>query len=1630
MNWQEGKQRLLEQLDSEIGNRLPGDQSAAVAEFAAQYFQGFHSDDLKQRSVTDLYGMALGSWHFLQQHRQDQPKVRIFNPNYQHHGWQSKHTIVSILCRNMPFITDSIRGEINRRNITIHTIHSGILSVVRDADGQLVQLLPKHASSKPAKGCQLYEEALVFLEISRSSNLQQMEDGVETLQEVLQEVAMVVDDFKEMSSRAHMALVEIAATPGLSEPELEEYQNFFSWLCDRNYTFLGYEELQVSYDNAHPSITRVKGSELGLLRQRSSLAHIELYNSIVHSQNADELLQQQLVFSKSSVRCRVHRLVYPDYVGLKRFDREGRVIGEHRFLGLFTSPVYTMSPMLIPVVRQKVAEVIARSGLRPESHEGKDLAHVFQVFPRDELFQSSVDELFETAISVNKIQERKQTRLFVRRDRSGKFVNCLVYLPRYLYHTELRQRIEATLIEAFNAQESDFTTYFSESILVRTHFVLRVDPTDKLDINLQALEEELAKVTTTWQEHLKNYLHEEFGEEQGAALNTLYATAFSPGYTSDFDPQQAVDDIKRISELQSADDIAMNFYRIYGEADNQVRFRLFHLDHPVALSDVMPVLENLGLRVIGERPYDIKRGDKKMVWVHEFSLLYSLADHIDVKKIGEDFQEAFSRIWFGDAESDGFNRLILGAHLDWREIALLRAYAHYMKQIQFNFSNEYIADTLCNHLSITRSIVELFNLRFDPQHYSGPDDSEVLAAEKTREQAIIESLESVENLSEDRIIRHYLALINATVRSNYFQRDAIGQCKKYFSFKFMPMAIPEMPLPSPMFEIFVYSPRVEGVHLRGGKVARGGLRWSDRHEDFRTEVLGLVKAQQVKNAVIVPTGAKGGFVAKKLPVDGGRDAFMAEGISCYQTFIQGLLDITDNLVEGAVIPPQDVVRKDEDDPYLVVAADKGTATFSDIANELSEKAGFWLGDAFASGGSVGYDHKKMGITARGAWVSVQRHFREMGINVQQEDFTVVGIGDMGGDVFGNGMLLSEHIQLTAAFNHMHIFVDPCPDAAKSYIERKRLFELPGSSWEDYAAELISEGGGVFKRSAKSVAISPQMKARFAIEADKLTPNELISALLKAPVDLIWNGGIGTYVKASSESHAEVGDKANDVLRVNADELQCQVIGEGGNLGMTQLARVEYSLNGGRMNTDFIDNAAGVDCSDHEVNIKILLNSVVATGDMTVKQRNQLLESMTNSVAELVLDNNYRQTQALSIALREAVLRNGEYRRLIAQMESSGRLNRQLEFIPSDEVLVERRALGKGLTRPELSILISYAKSELKQLLVDSDLPDDNYIAGAVETAFPDTLRSDFKAEVYGHQLNREIIATQVANDLFNHGGITFVDRIAQTTGANATDVARAYVVARDVFDIPHYWQQIEDLDYRVNADTQMKMMSALIRLTRRASRWFIRNRRSTLEPAQAVEQFKSTVQLLAETLPGIVKGELASDMQERSVALLEEGVPESLALYVSSEKLLYPLLGIIEAADEVEGDAAKVAEVFFALGYELELDWFAKQIANLKIDNHWQALARESYRDDLEWQLRNLTVGAMRHLCAEGLVEDCIASWLEQQSMLIERWRAMLTELQGSDTHDFAMYSVAIRELLDMAQRSKFDEMPAACTLK
>ncbi|ERS81203.1 glutamate dehydrogenase [Marinobacter sp. EVN1] len=1605
------KDQFFEQLADAFSEKIAKTEAKKIADFARQHYAHIPLEELASRRFSDTYGAVLAAWQFLQKRSADETPVSVFNPDLESDGWQSTHSVVFILHPNIPFLIDSLRMAINQREIGTHSIQHSILRVERDDNGKLKKL---HTTKKASKDASY--EAFIVLEIDRHSAPEDLRDLEQTLQKVLHEVRIAVGDFPIVKEKVSEIVKELdATTAGISEEGKEEARAFLTWLVDDHFTFLGYDEYDFAKDKQGMVVRRVENSELGILRVNNERPDRVRLNELPQRTRHEMTRSDDIfIFAKSAQRSRVHRPAYPDYIAVKKFNSKGEVVGERRFLGLYTARVYNERPDEIPLLRRKFQSVMKRSGFLTDDYAGKELEQILTLYPRDELFQIETDELLRVAKNILYIQERRRIELFMREDVYGQFVTCLAFFPRDIYNTELRLKVEQVLLDRLEAEDIEFVTHFSESVLARVQFTIRVPQVENRQLPLAEIRDKVIELAQSWRDGLYEALSEAYGEEQGNELYRVWAGGFPASYTDMFSPRRAAIDLEHITASARDDDLAMSFYRALEEDENTLHFKLFYPDEPLPLSDVMPIFDNLGFRVIGEHPFEVIDRTGKTVWIHDFTLQSHTGNMVDIHRIRPIFEELFRRVWHGEAENDAFNRLLLSSYMSWREIALLRTYARYMRQIRFSNSQTFISNTLVNHVNLTRILLEYFEIRFNPERFKSKGKSE--AAQQKLEIEFNAGLDEVENLSEDRVLRLYLELMQATLRTNYYQPDGEGQPKPYISVKFDPSQIPDMPLPLPMFEIFVYSPRVEGVHLRGGKVARGGLRWSDRFEDYRTEILGLVKAQQVKNAVIVPVGAKGGFVAKRLPDPSDREAFQAEGIAAYKTFIRGLLDITDNLVDSGIQPPERVIRHDEDDHYLVVAADKGTATFSDIANGLAAEYGFWMGDAFASGGSNGYDHKKMGITARGAWVSVERHFREMGINPAVDEFTAIGIGDMGGDVFGNGLLCSEKTRLVAAFNHIHIFIDPTPDAERSYKERKRLFEMPRSAWTDYDSKLISKGGGVFSRNAKSIPVSPEMKKLLGIKADRVPPNMLISHILKAEVDLLWIGGIGTYVKGSGESHSDVGDKANDGLRINGAELRCRVVGEGGNLGFTQMGRIEYALKGGRLNTDFIDNSGGVDCSDHEVNMKILLNRAVAMGDLTGKQRNIMLEEMTDDVASLVLKNNYRQTQAISIASEDAATRLEEYRRLMNTFESEGKLNRALEFLPDDETLSERKLAKKGLTRPELSVLISYVKGDLKQVLIDSNLPDNPLLAGEMYKVFPRDLTKRFSKELGEHQLRREIIATQIANDMVNHMGITFVERLNQSTGADAASIALAWIIARDVFRIDSWWDKIEALDFHVSADLQMELMQDLMRLMRRAVRWLLRNRRAELNIQSHMERFADSVWAITSGLPEYLGDQARANWEKRNDQLMVAGLPKELASVLAGTGYLYSSLGIIEAQEATGMPLKTVANLYYDLGDRLDLTWFANAIAALTPSSHWQALARESFREDLDWQQRALTTGVLKTAESPEKVTDSVNAWEQRNQHMIDRWNAMLAELKGVREPEYAMFSVALRELLDLAQ--------------
>ncbi len=1599
------KDELLDKVLTRVREQMPEDQASQVEEFARQYYGWIDAEDLEDRSSIDVYGAAVSHWNFAGQRNPGEAKIRVYNPQFEEHGWQSTHAVVEMVNDDMPFLVDSTRMEINRQGYAIHLIIHPVIKVRRDAEGRLLEILAPDADEEDA-----LSESVIHVEVDRQTEPAVLESLRRCIEKVLADVRAAVEDWPLMRERGREIVAGLEENPPpLEREDLDEARAFLEWLDADNFTFLGYREYDLTTRDGEDVLCAVAGSSLGTLRETGPETVSRSFSRLPPEARRLARVPKLLNLTKANSRATVHRPSYLDYVGIKKFDDSGEVTGERRFLGLYTFSAYSASAFDIPLVRRKVRYVLERAGFPEGSHNEKDLVEILETYPRDELFQISKEELFEVVMGILHLQERQRVRLFVRRDTYGRFFSCLVFVPRDRYNTEVRERMQEILQRAFGGANTEFNVRLSESVLARLHFIIYTEPGETPEYDEDEIEARLVETVRSWKDNLYDALIESCGEERGTELFHKYRDAFSPGYRAGFLARTAVSDIQRMEALRSEEDIEMTLYHPLEEPEDFLGFKLFRLGEQVSLSEILPLLEDMGVEVVDERPHEVKPAGSPPVWIYDFGLVHAGRGALQTGEVKGIFQDAFARAWRGTVENDGFNRLVLLARMTWREITVLRAYCKYLRQTGTTFSQDYMEDTLVANPHIARLLVDLFVTRLDP---SGKEN--VQAQSERLEAEISSALDAVVSLDEDRILRSFLDVTLATLRTNFFQSTPEGGPKPHLSFKLDPEKIPGLPLPLPRFEIFVYSPRMEGVHLRGGGVARGGIRWSDRREDFRTEILGLMKAQTVKNAVIVPVGAKGGFVVKRPPAEGGREALMEEVVACYKTLIRGMLDITDNISGDEVVPPSEVVRYDGDDPYLVVAADKGTATFSDIANGISAEYGFWLGDAFASGGSAGYDHKAMGITARGAWESVSRHFRELGKDVASEDFTVIGIGDMSGDVFGNGMLLSRHIKLVGAFNHLHIFLDPDPDPETSFEERKRLFELPRSSWTDYDQELISEGGGVFERTAKSVPLSPEVREMLGVEDESLTPNELIHAMLKAEVDLLWNGGIGTYVKAAAESNAEVGDRTNDALRADGNELRCRVVGEGGNLGFTQRGRIEYALSGGRIYMDAVDNSAGVDTSDHEVNIKILLDAVVEAGDMTEKQRNELLAGMTEEVGNLVLRDNYQQTQAISHAEAQAHSMVDVHARYIHALEHAGRLNRELEFLPDGETLGERKSEGGGLTAPELAILLSYTKITLYQQLLDSDAPEDPYLSRELERYFPTPLRERFAEQIHEHRLHREITATHLANSLVNRCGITFAYRLSEETGAAAAEIARAYTAAREIFGLRDLWSGIESLDNRVKAEVQTRMMLDARKLVERTTRWLLRNRRSPLDIEAAISFFSEGAAKLSERIPDLMIDGEREAVRRAAEKLAGANVPDELARRAAILGPMFSTLDIVDVAASTGSALEDAAAIYFTLGDRLTLHWLRIHVEALPRDNRWRTLARSALRDDLYGQQAALTAEILRNAPGEREAHERIEAWIETNRGSVKRSLQVLSDINASGTFDLSTLSVALREIRNL----------------
>ena len=1563
--------------------------------FVATYFENTDPDEIVARGPATLFALANAHWRLLDTPRPMQGvHVRVFNPTLAEDGFVSEHTVVQIVNDNMPFLVDSVTMAINRSGRTAHWIVHPLMNVVRAADGSISSVSSAAAAAASEKNS---VESLILVECDRIVAETEQQALAEELRRVLADVRSAVEDWAAMLARVQAVTAASEKSP-LSAANRAEGIAFLRWLEGRHFTFLGARDYDLKREGDSVSMVARPDSGLGILRGAVQTTETRLSPEAAALVDSDELV----LITKTMTRATVHRPAWLDYIGVKRFDESGAVIGESRFLGLYTSTAYSATVEEIPQVRQRAADVMLSAGVVPDSHAAKSLQSILDAYPRDELFQIDTATLTEHAIGILRLQERQRTRLFLRRDPFGRFTSALVFVPRDRYNTELRVKISHELMSALAGESIEFTPMLTDSPMARIHYLVRAKEHAPHTVNLLALEARIAKLAQRWEDDCTAELLRAHGEGQGLALAHRFANAFSTAYREDFSALVAAEDADMLANLSKASPLAVKLYRPLDAGAGMLRFKIYNTAK-VALSDSLPVLERMGARVLDEHPYHIASATGnagESLWIHDLGL--QLPASTDLSAVKARFESLFAQAWRGEVESDDLNRLVFTTNLDARAIAVLRAYTRYFKQLGFAFSQSYIETTLNKNAGIAQAIAELFDARFNPVM-----TGDRAAAQQQIKAQIETSLGNVASLDEDRILRQFYATVLATLRTNVWQSAATGGDKPYMSFKLNPREVPGVPEPKPLFEIWVYSPRVEGVHLRGGKVARGGLRWSDRREDFRTEILGLVKAQQVKNTVIVPVGSKGGFVLKNAPPASDREAYQAEGIACYKLFLSGLLDITDNVVKGNVVPPTKVVRHDVDDPYLVVAADKGTATFSDIANGVSADYGFWLGDAFASGGSVGYDHKKMGITARGAWESVKRHFRSMNINTQTTPFTVAGIGDMSGDVFGNGMLLSEKIKLVVAFDHRHIFIDPAPDVARSFAERKRLFDLPRSSWDDYDKSLISKGGGVYPRTAKSISLSPEARAVIGIEATEMAPVELLRAILQAPVDLLYNGGIGTYVKATFETHAQVGDKSSDAFRVNGNELRCKVLAEGGNLGCTQNGRIEFAQKGGRIYTDAIDNSAGVDCSDHEVNIKILLGGIVEAGDLTLKQRNDLLASMTDEVGLLVLTDNYYQGQALDIARHRPLYVLDGQQRLMQSLESSGRLNRAIEFLPTDEEIASRKARKQGLTAPEGAVVLAYAKMSVFDELLASNLPDDPYFSRALKAYFPQVLTEKFAPAIAAHPLKREIVATFITNTVVNRTGATFVNFIASEAGASAADVIRSFTLAREIFDLEPLWDQIDALDYRVDSELQLDLLSQLTAIAQRASRWMLRVRAQNADLPTLIQRYQPAAREMRANLAAWLPEAAHVSWQQAAEALANAGVEATLAQNLTALEFIFPALDLVDLAASASTGLEQAARAYFGIDTVLGLTGWRAQINRLPTDTLWQTQARGSARDDVYSIASQITKGLLsRH--------EELSVWREQHATAIERLCKLLSTI-SSQGADLAPVSVALRELRHLA---------------
>lgn len=1587
--------------------------SPSSSDFARSFVASL-SADVRQAISPDLLRGVVAYHELLSgKRKKGQILVEVSNPSPQKHGWSESHTSIHIVADDMVFFIDSVTAYFTEKSYLIEHILSPRVYMAPGKNGQMAFFDKAGARQSNVLG-----QMHMFIQLNRRLTDAQMKVIRDDLIEVISDTSLATRDWKKMKARLNDVRQRVTERTGQSERQQTEYQDFLQYVHDDNFTLLGCREYRVVRKGKAESLDICSGSGLGLFsedRKEEFLGETDLVK-FVHNLAVRKDFSQVFV-TKLLRTSPVHRRVATDCIVVRHFDKKGALTGETHFIGLFTSVTYSRGISTVPYLWYKVEQVLQKAAFDFADHNGRALRHILEKYPRDELFQIGKESLFNTCMAILGLQDRPRIALFIRPDAFGRTLSCLVYIPRDRYDSRIKTRFSHILEDETGAQFSGFQSTVDDSPLVRASFTLSYGDRPQRPYDQAQIEARLQEEGRNWGERLNSMLVERLeNEDEAAFLAERYAGAFPVSYQEAYKTKQAVHDIEKIEIVCRTKKLDVDFYRPHGSGTNRVSLKLYSAGRAESLSDVLPILENMGLRVDAEYPFEIfPLGASQSVWVQDFEAeivgaVEGSVNRDSIESIRADFEDCLKGIRDHEIENDSLNRLILLSGMTWRDIVILRACLRYMRQTKIPFSLPYMEQAVTDYPAIARLLVDYFHVRFSPDLTKDLKKSARAASDISEKIEL--SLQNVSSLDQDKVLRAIFATIQAALRTNFFQTDEDGKPKSLVSIKLDSSKVPNLPDPRPFREIFVYSPRVEGIHLRGGRISRGGLRWSDRHEDFRAEVLSLMKAQQVKNSVIVPMGAKGGFVVKMPPKSSDRAAYQAEGVACYQSFIRGLLDVTDNMRGSKILAPQNVVRHDEDDPYLVVAADKGTATFSDIANAISEEYGFWLGDAFASGGSAGYDHKKMGITARGAWESVKRHFRELNHDTQTQEFEVIGVGDMGGDVFGNGMLQSEKIRLVGAFNHMHIFCDPDPNPAVSFKERARLFDAV-KGWGDYDTSKLSAGGRIFLRSEKYLKLTPQICKRFGLEQDTIAPNDLIRVMLGARVDLLFFGGIGTYIKSSAETHADAGDRSNDALRVDAADVRAKVIGEGANLALTQRGRIELARKGGRLNTDFIDNSAGVDTSDHEVNIKILLSEVMRkpAHKMTRAGRDKLLSGMTDDVAHHVLMDNYYQTQALSLLEHQAADLLPEHADFMRSMEKAGLLNRKVEFLPDDEEIVERLRLRKGLTRPELSLIVSYSKLAFTNDLLDSKLPDDPSMMDWVEGYFPETLRKKFKPEIASHQLRREIIATAVSNTIINRLGPTFVRKVTERTGADSADVANAYLIVRDAFGLATLWESIEALDNKAPALTQIKAILKTARLAERETYWILTRLGRKADRIKDGAQFSAAVAELRKNIGRILSPDVLKNMDMRVEEWRSNGLPDKLAREIALLPLIGAAFDLIKISQSLRVDITKAAQVYFALGSLFHFERLRLKAQNMGSDNPDLSGVMRGLVDSFNMIQSDMTARVLSDAGKKPFNGDLVSYWVERCCPRAQSVIALIDDLQANGSVDLAMLVTVDQQL-------------------